>query len=145
MKPVRTWILIANAKTARIVENDGPGKGLFQPSGLARQAAQETSHADQPGRSFSSSGSVRSKMEPHQKALIPRDGFAGELVEDLALNHQRGQFDRLIICAAPAMLAHVRDLMPDAIQSQVIAEVPKDLTHVPTDKLAPHLENYLAI
>lgn len=145
MKPVRTWILIANAKTARIVENDGPGKGLFQPSGLARQATEETSYADQPGRSFSSSGSVRSKMEPHQKALTPRDGFAGELVEDLASYYQKGQFDRLIICAAPAMLAHVRDLMPDAIQSQVIAEVPKDLTHVPTDKLAPHLENYLAI
>lgn len=137
--------MIANSKTARIVENDGPGKGLFQPPGLARQAAEEISHADQPGRSFSSSGSVRSKMEPHQKVLTPRDGFACQLVDDLASNHQKGQFDRLIICAAPAMLAHVRDLMPDAVQSTVIAELPKDLTHVPTDKLAPHLENFLAI
>ena len=145
MKPIKTWILIANGATARIVENDGPGKGLYQPAGLIRHAPAATPFADQPGRSFQSEGQSRSKMDPHQKAQTDSNGFAAELVDDLASNHGKGRFDRLIICATPAMLSQVKELMPNDLQPHVLAELPKDLTHIPTDKLAPHFENYLAI
>ena len=145
MKPVKTWILIANAENARIVENDGPGKGLYQPAGLAQHAPDPISFSDQPGRSFQSSGNLRSKIDPHQRSEADSRGFAAELVGDLVSSHGKGRFDRLIVCAAPAMLSQVKNLMPDNLQSHVLAEVPKDLTHIPTDKLASHFENYLAI
>lgn len=145
MKPVKTWILIANNGSARILENDGPGKGLFQKSGKTHVAEPAPDFSDQQGRAFRGVDTSRSKVEAHQKTQTPRHGFAGELVDDLISSKRSGEFDRLIICAPPAMLGQVRDLLPKDLQSDVIAELPKDLTHIPTDTLPDHFSNYLAV
>ena len=145
MKPTKTWILIANEQNARIVENDGPGKGLFQPAGHARKAAADTPYTDRPGRSFQSEGKSRSKIENHQNSKVSPNGFAGELIEELRQNHDNGHYDRLIICATPKMLAQITVLLPDSLNTLVTGEIAKDLTHVPTDKLPRHFENLLAV
>ena len=145
MKATKTWILIANEKVARIVENDGPGKGVFQPSGMARQASYSGSLKDDPGRSFQSKGKSRSKFEGHQNGKVSPNGFAGELVRDLRRSHTKGCFDRLIICAAPKTLNQLKQLLPATLRGVVSAEIPKDLTHTPTGELATHFENVLAV
>ena len=145
MKATKTWILIANEKVARIVENDGPGKGIFQPCGLARQATNAVSLKDDPGRSFKSMGKSRSKIEGQQNGKVSPNGFAGELVRDLRRSHAKGCFDRLIICAAPKTLNQLKQLLPETLRGVVSAEIPKDLTHTPTGDLAAHFENVLAV
>ncbi len=145
MKPVRTWILIANNGKARIVENDGPGKGLYQPRGLAHTSPGGADFDDQPGRAFSSVGEARSKMEQHQSGRLQSNAFASELVDELILSKRKKQFDRLIICAPPTMLGRVRALLPDDLKSDLIAELPKDLTGIPTSNLSNHFTNFLAV
>lgn len=145
MKPEKTWILIANSIHARIVENDGPGKGLFQPPGLTRETQKRNAFSDQPGRAFTSSGSSRSKMEPHQKVVTGKDSFAGKLVDELMSHHKKGDFDWLVLCAAPAMLAQLRSQMPDQLRSKLIAELSKDLTNTPVEDLATHFDDVLQI
>ena len=66
MKPVVTWVVVADGTQARVFENAGPGKGLHPVDGLRLEIeplqASEIM-ADKPGRSFSSVGSGRSAME----------------------------------------------------------------------------------
>ena len=145
MRPTKTWILIANASQARIVENDGPGKGIFQLAGKVFKAEPETGFDDQPGRSFQSKGTRRSGMEPHQKSRTAVDGFAAQMIDQLAAANNKAEFDRLIVCAPPAILGNLRQLLPDNLKAKVSAELSKDLTHVPTDELASHFEAVLAV
>ena len=145
MKPIRTWILIANNGRARIVENVGPGKGLHQPPGKTHTAEAASEFPDQPGRTFSRFGTGRSKMEHHQKRQTPRDGFAGELIDELIKSRRSDLFDRLIICAPPPMLGQMRELLPDELKSDLVAELPKDLTHISTHNLSDHFANFLAV
>lgn len=145
MKQTKTWILIANKENARIVENDGPGKGVYQPPNKTHSALTSEGFRDKLGRAFQSNDSGRSGLEPHKGHSPSSNLFAVELITGLVEAKRAKEFDRLIICAPPNMLGDVRGLMPDDLQSLIIAELPKDLTHIATDKLSKHFEKFLAV
>ena len=56
MKPTITWILIANARDARVVTHDGAGKDLDEPTGLVWQAPEPVEFADRAGTGHSIAG-----------------------------------------------------------------------------------------
>src|SRR5437870_3140521 len=67
MKPIITWVVVADGGKLRIFENRGPGKGLIPVQGLNREDVHlrdKDIEADRPGRSYSSLGRGRSSMEP---------------------------------------------------------------------------------
>jgi len=149
MKPVRTWILIADGARARVMQNNGPGKGVQQVDGCHYRTSHEADreiHTDRPGRTHDSAGAGRHAMEgsssPHR---IAKAEFARALMDDLERKHTAGNFDRLLIVAPPRALGDLRQHMPGTLKSCLIGEVHKDLTHVPNDALAPHLEDDLAV
>lgn len=149
MKATRTWILIADGAHARILENDGPGKGVRAVKGGEYQTALQPDRevfADRPGRTHDSAGHGRHGMEPtaspHRTA---KADFARSLAEALDGKLARGAFDRLIIAAPPQALGDLRRHLSGALKTCLTAEIPKDLTKVPDNALASHLEDVLAV
>lgn len=147
MKPVRTWVLIADGSRARVLENLGPGKGLHQIPGWHQETDLPPSHelgADRPGRSFESHGTGRHAMEspsdPHRE--LKRD-FARQLAARLDADLARGAFDRLVVVAAPATLGDLRGALSAHVKSVVAGELDRDLTRTPTDDIAGHLGSVL--
>ncbi|MGB5215433.1 MAG: host attachment protein [Anderseniella sp.] len=149
MKPVRTWILLADGTRARIVCNTGPGKGLEEVRGMEFEGDNSRSGdimADRPGRTFDSAGANRHAMEPHSDPQREaKRSFAAELVATLQDQLQDQAFDRLVLVAAPATLGDIRKALPKPLLAVVYAEIAKDLVHIPNQELGDHLADVLAV
>lgn len=149
MKPVITWILIADGARARVVENAGVGKGLKEVDGLEFSDAHLRAGdimADKPGRAFSSAGTGRSAMEPPTDPVDKREAdFATGLAEMLKRKLHEGAYDRLIIAAAPQALGDIRKALSPQVQARILTELPKDFTRVPNAELERTLKDILAV
>ena len=144
MKPIRTWILIANGSSAGVAEHTGPGRGLSM-LGHKWTAETEAEYADRPGRSSKCVGPLRHSCEPHGTGNDQHEAFARMLAGELSSLRNGDGFDRLIICAPPALLGTLRKHLPDTLAQAVTAEISKDLTNIPAIKLAEHFSNVLAV
>ncbi len=149
MKPQRTWILIADGLRARILLNDGPGRGVRELPDCEFTALNQSDgeiNADRPGRTFDSAGSGRHALEPHSSPQRDaKHNFARKIIARLVREHNDGNFDRLIVVASPQMLGDLRSLVPNGLKASITGEMAKDLTHLTNDKIAPHLEDLLAV
>jgi len=144
MKPIRTWILVANGVQATLVEHTGPGHGLADV-GIRWTAEPAQAHRDGLGRAFDRKGSSRHRIEPHHAGAQAHEAFARRLAGDLWRLRAENRFDRLIICAPPALLGSLRKQMPTPLKADIMAEISKDLTQVPTAKLPTELAHALAV
>lgn len=149
MKAIVTWVLLADGGQARILVNDGPGKGLSAVKGLS--FAQDNLRAqdivtDKPGRSFASVGHGRSAMEPKTSPVEQREAtFVRNLADVLETKRAEGAFDRLIIAAAPTALGDIRPALSDGVRKTIVAELPKDLTNIPIVDMPRHFEGLMAL
>lgn len=149
MKPVTTWIVIADGARAQVFENKGPGKGLAHLDKLAAfqkplRAGDITS--DRPGRAFSSAGHGRSAMEPSTDPVAQREAeFIAAFAKTLGQQAQAGNFDRLIIAAAPQALGDFRAALSSEVSAKITAELPKDLTKIPFAELPAHFAGVIAL
>lgn len=149
MKAKTTWILIADGAQAKVFVHTGPGKGLqaiddlqFEQEALQAQEIM----ADRPGRSFALTGRARSAMEYSSDPVQVRERrFVEKVAEELDKRLQKGQFDRLIVAAAPTALGDLRPAFSKALKETIVAELPKDLTNIPTPKLEAHFAEFLAV
>ncbi len=149
MKPIKTWILIADGAQARIVLNDGPGKGIKALDGLEFSADHRATRdimADRPGRTFDKFGPGRHAKEyssdPHRQL---KKRFAAELAGMLDEKLRAGAYDRLVLLAPPAMLGDLRAELSEQVRAKLVGEVAKDLTKVPLNALPNHLEDIIAV
>ncbi|HEY4202667.1 MAG TPA: host attachment protein [Devosiaceae bacterium] len=149
MKPVVTWIVIADGTQACVFENAGPGKGMHPVDGLRMETealqAREIM-ADRPGRSMSSVGQGRSAMAYSSDPVEVRETrFVQSVADLLEVKRAGGAFDRLILAAAPNALGDIRKAMTPAVKLTVMAEMPKDLTRLPKPELDRHFSDVLAL
>ena len=149
MKPIRTWILVADGARARVLENTGPGKGVSEVPGMefAQDALRNREiWADRPGRSFESADQSRHAMEPPtDPKKMAEAAFVAGLVEMLDGKLRAGAFDRLVLVAAPHALGDIRKAMPKGLAGVVHAELAKDLTKVPNTEMDKHLGEVIAV
>jgi protein required for attachment to host cells len=150
MKPIITWIVIADGDTAKVFANDGPGKGMKPVEGLAFEQAHLRAReimADKQGRSFSSFGpGSRSAIDYKTDPVEVRERrFVEHLADVLDERLTAGAFQRLIIAAAPSALGDIRPALSDAVKRTILAELPKDLVKTPSAKLAEHFDGLLAL
>lgn len=147
MKAKVTWILIADGATAKVFEHTGPGKGLRVVDGLMfEQQPLRSSEimSDRPGRSFSSVGSGRSAIEPPSDPVAVRERrFVENVADELERKLQQRAFERLIIVAAPTALGDLRPALSKGVRDTIVAELPKDLTNLPTPQLENHFSDLL--
>lgn len=143
MKPTRTWVLIADGARARILENDGPGRGLHASDGLEFDSDHSPTHElvdDRQGRTHASHGYGRSAIEAHSDPHRElKAKFATHLADVLTRGLDAQSYDRLVIVAAPVTLGDLRKAISDHVRAKVVGEVALDLTKTPNADVAKHL------
>ena len=147
MKPVKTWILIADGARARVLQNDGPGHGLHAVEGLVFHGDHSATHdlvSDREGRSYSSHGAGRSAIDSHSDPHRElKKKFAHRLADMLARGLEQHTYDRLIIVAPPGALGDLRAAISGHVRAKVVGEVAHDLTKTPNGEVADHLKGVL--
>ena len=149
MKPVHTWIVVADGGQARFLLNEGPGKGLApainQKADEARKPTRDMG-SDRPGR-------VHDRMGPGRHTMVPRvdwhqfekQKFAREMAAILDGAAEKRAFDRLVLVAPPKTLGTLRSAIRKNTAKLVTAEVAKDLTQVTVGELPDHLGNVIVL
>lgn len=149
MKKTVTWILIADGTQARVLEHNGPGKGLSTVKGLDWSITPLQSQdidSDRPGRGHSSAGSSRSAMEPKTDPAQHREAeFVRSVAAELDRKAKEGAFDRIVIAADPIALGNLRKNLSDHVKKAIVAELDKDLTNLPTQNIDKHLDGIIAV
>jgi protein required for attachment to host cells len=149
MKPTVTWVLLADGAQAKVFAHAGPGSGLrpvedllFEEEPLKAQDIM----ADRPGRTFNSVGTGRSGYEYQTDPVQHREAaFVRSVAAALDRRYQQSAFSRLIIAAAPTALGDLREALSAGLRTALVAELPKDLTKLPTPQLERHFEGMLAL
>ena len=149
MKPIITWILIADSARARLFFNDGPGHGVKLVSdevirGLNLPGREIMS--DRPGRTFDSVGAGRHAKEPRTDPRnVEKRSFAHELAAMLDDGLKQGKFERLVLVAPPRELGYLRAELSPAVRKRVSAELDKGPTGVPPSEILDHLGAVMAV
>jgi protein required for attachment to host cells len=149
MKPIRTWVLIADAARARVFEARGKGHGLTIVQDMSLDAELAPSRdlgADRPGRSFESVGSTRHAMEspsdPHREL---KRRFARRIAEAVEERRAAKSFDRLVLIAPAVTMGDLRAALTEGVKATVTAEVVADLTNTPMGELPAHLADHVPL
>ena len=71
--------------------------------------------------------------------------FVVNVAEELERKHQQHAFDQLIVAAAPTASGDLRPVFSKGLRDSIVAELPKDLTNLPTAQLGQHFDGLLAM
>lgn len=149
MKPNRTWIVIADGARARILQNDGPGKGLstVTPEDLTipHPPTREVG-TDKPGR-------VHDRFGPGRHSMVARvdwhnfekERFARDLAAQLNRAANERAFDRLVLVAPPKTLGALRSTLDKKVSGMIHGELDKDLTNANDADLPSHLNQVMVV
>lgn len=146
MKRPKIWVLVADDARARILRDAiPPTQGGDQHEELVFHSPQRRLRdimADKPGRGFATTGTRRSAIEPHSDPLRENDrAFAAKLAEVLDGHRLAGDFDQLVVAAAPQMLGDLRQAFPEPLRKVTVAEIAKDFTKLPVLELREAIKN----
>ena len=144
-----TWILVADGARARVLMNQGIGKGL-EPAvnGEMVHAVPPTRElgTDRPGRAQQRGTAGRHAIQPHVDwHRFEKEKFSREMAALLDAAAERGAFDRLVLIAPPRTLGDLRSALGAKARGKVHAEVDKDLTHVTVQELPDYLGDVVAL
>ncbi len=129
---VRTWIVLADAATARIYQPQADGRDwtpiaeLNHPESRAKESELGR---DKPGRVKQSGGSRK---------------FARQIVKTLDDALLRKAYDHLILAAPPELVGVLRKLLPRRVEDRIAATVEKDYVHLDPPEVRDRLEKQLA-
>lgn len=147
MKPVRTWVLIADGGHAKVLEIDAERRGLEAQADMDMTIELPPSRelvSDRPTRTYESKGHARhakgDKVDPHREL---KRGFAKSVGKALQSRLADGRFERLVVVAPPPALGDLREALPKKVRAKVVGEVAQDLVKTPKARLWPHLESVL--
>lgn len=145
---MKTWILIADAAHARVLEADGVGKPLSRVPDFVltspTPAGRELTSERRP-RTHDSTGDARHAIEPRTDPRREmKRAFALAVAEKLEAAITAGAFERLVIAAPPVMLGDLRAVLSKAVTNRIVAELPRDLVKVHDGDMRSHFaEVYL--
>lgn len=142
-----TWILVADSSRARIFSADTPSGPLNELETLAHPEGREHEQkmtSDLPGRDIDRSGggrhSYQVETEPKEQEAID---FAKRISQRLEKARNGGNFNQLIIMAAPAFLGTLRGQLNGQTRKLVSIEIDKNLCQHNPDDIRKHLPEYL--
>lgn len=145
MKPKHTWIVIANARIARIIEHRGTGSGLFASPDMVLHAEPAGEYSDRPGTGKSIAGPATPTVEMSDLQQQADLAFAHEISARLLKGQRKRSYDRLIIIASPHMLGLLRKSYHADFAEMIMAELDKDLTSLPLPELKKHIQTVLLV
>jgi protein required for attachment to host cells len=142
MKKPKLWYVIADGGRARFVARDEKGAFRTVASFVSTELHARASDLgrDRPTRVMESAGPGRSAVEPRRDLKeAAKEDFVKVVAGQLDDEHQRGQFDELMLVAPPGVLTELKQALSKPIAELVASDLQKDLTKVPDHDLAQHL------
>lgn len=130
-----TWIVVANARHARIFAHSGPNKALE----LVKET--ELSEDEQSVAVSSGRASPKRKQPERQNAR----GFAHRLALDLCSGRSRGAFQRAILVAPPAFMGMLNAELDAPTASMISGRLDKDYTRNEASVLSSQLGECLCV
>ncbi|MEZ5892670.1 MAG: host attachment protein [Parvularculaceae bacterium] len=127
-----TWFLIADSAKARVIKSSGPGGSWERISEWADEDARTPSHElglDRPPRGRNIGTGQPFAIEGgslHDKA---GEAFLAARAKDLELASHKGEFDQLVVAAAPAALGLLRKKLPADVTAKLVGVFDKDMTN----------------
>jgi protein required for attachment to host cells len=145
MKPTINWIVLVNARAAKVFENRGPGKGLVALDGKSWQADELSEHRDKAGRGHSIAGPGGAAVQETDLQLQSEIRFAREVADHLLHAFAAKEFDRFVLAAGPHMLGLLRAQVDNRLKAVTISEIAKDLSALTPAQLEVHIGESIAI
>jgi protein required for attachment to host cells len=148
MKPIRTYILIADGARAHILLSEGRGKPLTEVLGSEQRLDLKPDHeisAERPGRVHESANMERHAIERDDLHRREKERFAQSLAAGLDRRLADGEYDRLVVAAAPETLGVIRSALSEKVRAVIMAEIAKDLTKLPNTEVKAHLSDNLPV
>lgn len=145
MKPIVTWVVLGNARDAKVLANSGPGKGLSEVNGAVWQADEANEARDRAGMGHSIGGPGVSAVDKVDQQLKSETEFAKTLAQHLSKAFDEKQFQRLIIVAGPHMLGLLRAALDPALSAALVGEVAKDLSAQPNEAIEAKIGEIIAV
>jgi protein required for attachment to host cells len=138
-----TWIVVADGARARILARGE--QGGFQPISAWESAdAHRPSRdlvSDRPGRGQESATTAHHAHDPRQDPHEERKAdFLRDLAERLNRAAAENRFDDFVLFVPPRSLGVLREALDEGAQAKLRGSAAKDLTKVPTDELAAHVD-----
>ena len=142
--PNMTWILVANASTAKLYANDGPNHGLAllkefdHPDSRRKNADLASDRAGAMQMSGNGHGARQPQSTPKENAARH---FAQELAGELHLGRCRNEASRMILVAPPAFMGLLNATLDASTEHIVSNRFEKDYTKAPPQELVSKLES----
>ncbi|HEX7871649.1 MAG TPA: host attachment family protein [Sphingobium sp.] len=137
-----TLILVADGRKILILRNSGTaGEPALtvdygeEQSNPADRDQKSDAQGQRPG-SFGPGQASAGEADYHQQA---EDRFAVHAADLLNKRALQNGFERLIVIAAPATLGVLRQRYHGEVKARLVAEVAKDMTGTPVDRIARYL------
>jgi len=140
--PHNTLVVVGDGRKALFLRNHGAQLDIRLEVERRLLHATPATHemgTDRPGRTVSGPGGVRSAMEQTDWHHLEEDRFIDTVAAVLAREAAADPELKIAIVLPPKLLGHLRAGMSAAVQKHVIAEIHKDLTHLPIPDIARHL------
>lgn len=141
-----TWVLVADGEKALFLRNTldaiSPGFEVIRKDQQDNPANRDQS-AGPAGRMPDSGQGQRSAMEETDWHDLAKERFAADLADRLYAQAHRGDFDRIVLVAPAGVLGELRQSLHKEVADKVVAEIAKDLTNHPLDKIETLLKREL--
>ena len=138
-----TWVLIADGEKALFLRNDldeiTPDLNVVRLESQQNPAS-NAQGTHPPGRRPDTGEGQRSAMEDTDWHALAKDRFADEMADLLYKYAHKGVFKRIVLVAPARVLGELRRKLHKAVAERVVAELPKDLTNHPLDKVEKMLK-----
>jgi protein required for attachment to host cells len=136
----RAWVVLADRRKARFFLHAAPGEALTEAGPGSLEFVPAKQAADRPGRVHERTGSGRSSVEPTTSAEhLERDTAGREIARVLTEGAAKGEFDRLVIAAAPELVGAIRPQLTVAVRDRLVGEIQHRLLDLPPKQLAARL------
>lgn len=128
---MKTWVVTAESSRARIFTVENRISPLHEVEDISHAEGREREQdiiSDRPGRAFDSAGEGRHAME---RQVDPKrheaELFAKRIDERLELARAKGEFEQLVLIAAPEFLGILRKHLSDDTEKLVSRTIDKNL------------------
>jgi protein required for attachment to host cells len=141
-KKAKVWYVIADGGRARFVVRDDKGAFRTISSFVSTELHAKSSDLglDRPARVKESAAPARHAIEPRRDLKeAAKEEFVKLVAGQLDAEHERGQFDQLVLVAPPGVLTELKNNLSKPIARLVADNLQKDLTKVPDHDLTDHL------
>lgn len=142
----KTWIVVADSARARIFKRDGRWQELDEFRGLAHPESRLHNGDLRTGGRGEQQESTRQSSHASDWENTPAETeatrFAREVADALHKGRSGGEFEKLVLVAAPAFLGRLRDKLDPATAHCVVQELDKNWARQPTQKIRSLLERH---